>query len=178
MQTSDPLSGWKKSKKHFVFQVLSAIIFMAIVLFFMSLDSTSQILWAVGSGSLASSIFIVFTIPNSISAQPRRVLGGYLIAILVGVLIHFLLGNIFNLVSQHFILENTKVFWVSSAIAIGLVMVLMVILDCQHPPAAGISIVLVLNIQEYYTLAVIGLSVIFLMLIKHVFRNYLINLAS
>jgi len=171
-------AGWKKSKKHFLLQVLFAIIFMVFVLVLMSLDSKSQILWALGAGALASSTFIIFTIPQSISAEPRRVVGGYLIAIIIGIGIHFLLTHVLHIISGHFAIENIQIFWVSAAISIGLAMISMVLLDCQHPPAAGISIVLVLNIQEYYTVAVIILSVIALALIRYFFRNYLINLST
>ncbi len=166
------------SKKHFFWQLAAAVIFLAIVLTLMSLDSKSQVLWAIGAGSLASSIFTVFTIPASIAAQPRRILGGYALAISVGLLAHFLLSKIFILFASHVDLGNTQIFWVSSAIVMGLVMVLMVLLDCQHPPAAGVALVLILGVQEYYTVAVILLTVIVLAFIRFYLKDYLINLAA
>lgn len=164
-------------KFHLICQVSGAVLALAIVLTLMSLDSQSQVLWAVGAGSLASSIFIIFTIPESIAAQPRRILGGYAVALIVGLIAHYALLKIFGLLETHFVLGNTKFFWVSAAVVMGLVMVLMVLMNFQHPPAAGVALVLMLDIQEYYTVAVIILTVCSLALIKFWLKNYLINLA-
>ncbi len=173
LKKSDPSRKW-----HFVFQISAAVFLMALVLFLMSVGSNSQLLWALGAGSLASSIFIVFTLPQSLAAEPRRLIGAYCLAIVIGVLTHVFLMHLFHAVTAHFILQNLRVFWISSALAMGITMVLMIIFNCQHPPAAGVSIVLVLNIQEYTTVAVILFTAILLALINYFLKDYLINLSG
>jgi len=160
----------------FLLQILGAVFMTALILTLMSVDSTSQLLWAVGAGSLASTVFIIFTLPNSLVAEPRRIVGGYLIAFVMGSLVHLGLREIFDFVSSHFILQNAHVFWISGAVAMGLAMILMVLLDSQHPPAAGFSLVLVLGLREYYTLGIILLSVFILALIKYFLAPWLMDL--
>jgi len=169
----DPTRKW-----HFIFQISAAVILMAFVLFLMSFRSSSELLWALGAGSLASSIFIVFTLPQSLAAEPRRLIGGYFLAILIGVITHIFLMHLFHAVTAHFIVQNLRIFWISSALAMGITMILMIIFNCQHPPAAGVSIVLVLNIQEYTTVIVILLTAILLALISYFFKDKLINLSG
>lgn len=172
------LADMRNNKRHIVLQVAAAMVFMTFVLAMMSVASNSQVSWAIGAGSLGSSTFIVFTIPNSISARSSRVIGGYAVAIVVGILVHVLLSSAFDLLSSHITINNSKVFWVASSVAIGLSMIVMILLDCQHPPAAGVALVLVLDIHEYYTLAVIMITAIMLALIRHYAKPYLVNLSE
>lgn len=172
------LAEMRINKRHMVFQVAAAMAFMTLVLIMMSMASNSQVSWAIGAGSLGSSTFIVFTLPKSLSARPKNVVGGYIVAIVVGMLVNTILSAAFDAVSRHIGMNNQHVFWVVSSISIGLAMVAMILFDCQHPPAAGVALVLVLDIQEYYTLAVIMITAIMLALIRHYAKPYLINLSE
>lgn len=168
----------KSIKKRFAVQVVCAVLFMAIVLMFMSFTSGSQILWAVGAGSLASSTFIVFTIPNSVSARASRIIGGYAIAVITGLVLHFILMGLIHFLSSHFQMSDPRIFWMTASISLGLSMLAMILFDCQHPPAAGVALVLVLDIHHFQILFVILFAALALSLIKLLFKNHLVNLVE
>lgn len=152
---------------------------MAFVLMTMSFTTGhSQLLWAVGAGSIASTSFIIFTIPQSVSARSSRIVGGYAIAIIVGLLIHYALMGFFSLLTTHFVMSDPRIFWMTASVSVGISMILMVLFDCQHPPAAGIALVLVLDIHGFGMLFIIMFAALALSLIKLIFNDKLINLVG
>lgn len=167
----------KKCKFKVCAQIAASVLFIAIVLLCMNIASgTDELLWAVGAGSLTSSSFIVFTSPTSVSARSSRIVGGYTIAVVVGLTVHFILMSIFHELSSHVDMIDPRFFWVTASVSIAITTILMVLFDCQHPPAAGVALVLVLDIHDFNILYVILFAVLTLSLIKLAFKDKLIDL--
>ena len=121
--------------------------------------------------SLGASTFIVFAMPSSIAARTRSVLGGYLLSAGAGV-----------------ICTGLALWWgraqggahapivVSGALAVGLSMLLMVSLDCEHPPAAGLALGLVTEPWDWRTLLAALAAVSGLALAHRALRRWLLDL--
>ena len=78
--------------------------------------------------SIGATAFIVFTMPFSIAAQPRSVIGGHLIGLSCGAISTFL--------------PHSLVFppVINYSIAVGVSIFLMVATDTEHPPASGTAL--------------------------------------
>ena len=70
--------------KHYVLQSILATCSVFIVLYFLSLQE------AVIVASIGATAFIVFTMPNNITAQSRNVIGGHLVGLFYGFLFSFI----------------------------------------------------------------------------------------
>ena len=108
-----------KRPKNYIIQSVLAIVAVAVILFFMETLTHAAIVAALGS-----SAFIVFAMPHSITAQPRRLIGGQIIGILCGTLCFFLFidGPLSGLLSAW---EHTR--WFIYALPVGLSIFLMTI---------------------------------------------------
>ncbi len=171
------ISKDRKFWLHLLVQGGVAVVFMWLVLTGLDKVARSTIIWAAGASSLASSSYIVFCIPRSVVAHPLKIVGGYVIAIVVGECIRLLATWI-----CHFIpgcqagVPFMHVFEVAAAISVGISLLLMVLLKSEHPPAAGLAVVMVLDIRNYYALGIILFSACILALIRTCFRKQLHNL--
>ena len=163
---------------HLFWQPLIAVIYVAGVLIALSGSAGSNLLWAIGAGALSSSSYIVFVTPKSITAQSRRIIGGYIVGIVAGMVVHIVLVAVKqNLLLDHSpVALNNHLFWASAAVTVGIAMILMVIINAEHPPAVGISLVLVLDIQHYMIIVIILAAAIVLAVLKKIFEPWLINL--
>jgi len=78
----------KKLKKNFYFYIIQSILatFSLVIIFYLLNIFTHTAVIA----SLGATTFIVFAMPNYTTAQPRKVIGGHLIGIIIGILcLHF-----------------------------------------------------------------------------------------
>jgi len=166
--------GW-----NLLWQPLVATIFVGVVLYCLGMvTGASEILWAVGAGALSSSSYIVFVTPQSAVARSRRIIGGYVVGAIVGLFVHWILTVAYDFASANLQFHNSHLFWISAAISVGVAMVMMVLLGVEHPPAAGLSLVLVLDIHEYMTLVMILIAAVALSALRHALRCHLINLVG
>jgi len=78
-----------------------------------------------------ATCYIVFSIPDSAFAQPRSIIGGHVLAVLVGLFCSFIFGSI----------------WWSQGIAIGTIVAGMHLVRVNHPPAAATT--MLLTLQEH-----------------------------
>ena len=144
--------------KNYVYQSLAATIATMIILLALSLEN------AVVVASIAASIFIVFTMPNAISARKRAIIGGHWIGLFF--------GSVWTLIPQPYHFISIIVF----SFAVGTTMLAMVIFDMEHPPAAGTALgVAITGFSWEVGIAVIT-STILLAIIRTVFRSYLKDL--
>jgi len=144
--------------KNYVIQSILAIAAIFIVLLVLSLEH------AVVIASIGSSVFVVFAMPNSVSSRPRSLIGGQLIGLLVGSIFGF-----FTLGS-----EISQMF--AYSFAVGTSIFLMVVLDMEHPPAAGTALgVAITGYSNEAALALITSSIL-LSLIHQLFKPYLRDL--
>ena len=152
------LLEFKMHWKNYIFQSLAATIATMIILLVLSLEN------AVVIASIASSIFIVFTMPNSVSARKRAIIGGHWIGIA--------LGSLCALIPQPYPFISLIVF----SLAVGTTMFTMVVFDMEHPPAAGTALGIAITGFSWSVGIAIITSTILLAIIRTVFRPYLKDL--
>lgn len=102
--------------KHYVLQSLFATAAVFVVLCFLSLQD------AVIIASLGASTFIVFAMPDSVTAKPRNVIGGHLVGLFWGLA--------FSAVPHVAVPASLGCY----ALAVGLSIFTMVVTDTEHPP--------------------------------------------
>lgn len=112
--------------------------------------------------SLGASVFIVFAAPNTRSAGPRGLLGGQLIGTTAGLSCSLLIsvGPLAGMLSPR--IETAVI----GAAAVGLAIFLMVLVDMEHPPAAGTALSLVVGDWSLGTIAFIACAALFLSLAR------------
>jgi len=167
----------KKTWFHFLWQPAFAVVFLCVVLFFMNRYTTSDLLWAVGAGALASSCFIVFGKPSSSTAKPFKIIGGYVLGILVGVIFHSIALHFHDLPAGFLGTVHFHTVGLIAAICTGVCLLLMSLLRLEHPPAAGVSLVLVIDLRDYYVVFIVFIAAIILAGIRHLLCHRLIDLA-
>jgi CBS-domain-containing membrane protein len=144
--------------KNYVMQSLLATFSVFIVLYFLSMQN------AVVIASIGATAFIVFAMPDSITAQPRNVIGGQLVGLLSGFL--------FSLLRQQALIYSLIIY----SLAVGMAIFTMVVIDMEHPPAAGTALgVAMTGISLEVFIAVI-VSIILLSLIHNYFKPYIRDL--
>jgi len=144
--------------KNYIYQSLIAVIVLAIVLLALSIEQ------AVIIASIGATAFIVFTMPDNITASPRRVIGGHITGLACGSL---------AVLIPH---QATFPFIAVCALAVGISIFLMVALDFEHPPASGTALgIAMTGFSTSVVIAVITSSIV-LSLAHMVLRRHLKNL--
>ena len=161
---------FRKNSLKYISQCFLATITILAVLIFLDVLNETAIITALGA-----SAFIVFTMPNQYSSDPRRLIGGYIVGLIV--------GFVFYLISQSQIknilaVSETTVLVIFGAIAIGFAIFIMALTNTEHAPAAGIALGLVINRWDYLTIIFIVLAIIWLTSVRLILRGYLMDLIS
>ncbi len=123
--------------------------------------------------ALGSSVFITFAMPNSVTAQPRRLIGGHVVGLLSGLICYyaFLTGPIGE------ISENVNsIIWIAGALSVGLSIFIMAITNTEHAPAAGTALGMVAHEWSVYTIVFIVVFAVSLTITKRLLRRYLKDL--
>jgi len=144
--------------KNYVLQSILATLSIFIVLYFLSLQH------AVIIASIGATAFIIFAMPDSITAQPRNVIGGQLVGLLFGFL--------FSLFPHSVLIYAIIVY----SLAVGASIFTMVVIDTEHPPAAGTALGVAITGISLDVFIAISLSVILLSLIHVFFKPYIRDL--
>lgn len=108
--------------RNYVLQSLLATLVMVIVLMFLSLENVVVV------ASIGSTAFVIFALPNSITAKPRNVIGGNLVGLIS--------GSVCALIPQPIYVVSLMAY----ALAVGLSIFIMVVTDTEHPPASGLAL--------------------------------------
>lgn len=161
---------FRKNTLKYIFQCFLATITILAVLIFLDVLNETAIITALGA-----SAFIVFTMPTQYSSDPRRLIGGYIVGLLVGFL--------FYLISQLqikdiFDFSETTSLVIFGAIAVGFSIFIMALTNTEHAPAAGIALGLVINRWDYLTIIFIVNAILWLAGIRFILRGYLMDLIS
>ena len=122
---------------------------------------------------VASSAFTIFVIPESVAATPRKVIGGHLVAALIGAGISYLLQTPGL---EIYVLETRYILEISAAISVGIGIFFMVVTNTEHPPAAGTSLGLVIYGFDWTSVVFIISSAMLLSLVRILLRPRMINL--
>ncbi len=144
--------------KHYVIQSILATLSMTLVLLFLTLQN------AVVVASIGATSFIVFAMPDNITAKPRNVIGGHLVGLLIGSLCGFI-------PQLHFIFS---IFTYS--LAVGTSIFIMVVIDTEHPPASGTALGVSMTGFSLQVLIAVLTSTILLSFIHNRFRSKIKNL--
>ena len=115
--------------------------------------------------SIGATAFIVFALPNNIAAEPKRIIGGHFLG--------FFIGSCFA-VFPFMDIIFFKAIWF--ALSIGFTILLMVVLDFEHPPAAGTALGMTLVGYSGSAAIAIIISVLSLAIIAYIFKPYLEDL--
>ena len=154
----------KSHWRNYVFQSLLATVSLFCVLIF--LEQGEQVIVA----SLGATAFVVFALPNNLTAQPRNVIGGHIVGLACGFVGYWLLNVLPN--PDQFIAEAGI-----HAFAVGLAMFIMVVIDTEHPPAAGTALGAAIGGPgERLIISVLLFSIVFTV-IRLLARKHLRNLA-
>ena len=157
-----------KAPKSYLMQSLLSVVTIAVILYFVEVLTHAAIVAALGS-----SAFIVFAMPRSITAHPRRLVGGHVVGLISGILCYyvFLAGPLAGVVARW---EFTTL--LVYALAVGLSIFLMTVTNTEHPPAAGTALGIVAHAWSYQVVVFILLSVIGLAIVRRILRGYLKDL--
>ena len=166
----------KYSWSHLIWQPLVAIVFVVLVLFFMNHFANSDVLWAVGAGSLSSSSYIVFGKSSSAAAQPKKIIGGYLVGILTGFALRVITMQFHDFECMLLGTPHFHLIALVAAVSVGLSLFFMALLKLEHPPAEGMALVLVIDMRDYDELLVLIIAAILLALIHRLFSRRLLDL--
>ena len=127
----------------------------------------------------ASSAFTIFVVPNSVAATPRKVIGGHLLAALIGTIIALLLQSPFLI---EIVLEKRYILDIAAALSVGVGIFVMVVTNTEHPPAAGTSLGLVIQCcqpsvgVDWSSISFILVSALLLSIVRIALRDRMVNL--
>ena len=161
---------FRKNTLKYLSQCFLATFTILAVLIFLDVLNETAIITALGA-----SAFIVFTMPNQYSSDSRRLIGGYIVGLIVGfifyIISHMQITNLF------FISYTTKLV-LFGAIAVGVSIFIMAVTNTEHAPAAGIALGLVINQWDHLTIIFIFVAILWLTIIKLTLKKYLMDLIS
>ena len=149
--------------KHYVSQSLLAALVVFVVILALNIDDDAVIMASIGA-----TAFIVFAMPNSVTAKSRNVIGGHLVGLACGFIATLIPvpAWVNPSIGQAFLY----------ALAVGLSIFIMVVTDTEHPPAAATALGIVIRgISLRVTIAVIA-SALLLSLIRRLFKPHLRDL--
>lgn len=118
------------------------------------------------AASLAATAFTVFTMPGSVTASSRNVVGGHIVGLLF--------GSLFALLPHGPGLAQDAIY----AVAVGGSMFVMTITDTEHPPAAGTALgVVIAGFSARLVLGVL-VGVVILAAVHRILRPMLLDLIA
>jgi len=154
---------FRKFWKRYVFQCILATIVIFIILLSLSIRDDAIII-----ASLGATTFIVFAMPKDISAKTRHIIGGHTVGLICGALCALMPHPVF--------LHHTIASSMICALSVGLSIFIMVVIDTEHPPAAGTALgVAIKGLSLNIAIAILA-SAIILSLIHYLFKNKLKDL--
>ena len=139
----------KTHTRWYVLQCMLAAATLAAVLSIVDAVDRAVIVAAIGS-----TAFVLFVTPHSPMARPRHVIGGHLVALLVGTAAALLP------------IETALHFAIEGSLAVGVALFLMAATDTEHGPAAGTALAVVIGGFSWSLAALLGASV-FVMVAAH-----------
>lgn len=155
------LKEFKLYWQHYVVQSILAMVGVFIVL--LCIQNIAII------GAIGSTAFVVFAIPKNFTCRAKNIIGGYIIGLLSGCLC--------AMFAKPEIINPLVFSAIVSAIAIGLSIFVMVVVDLEHPAASGIALGAAIEGFSWKLAAAVMISAILLSLIHVLFKRYLRDLA-
>ncbi len=160
---------FKEHKTEYFLQCSLAMVSMAIAMVILDAVSNAAIL-----GALGASSFVIFTMPHKRVSDARFLIGGYIVGIVVGTLCYWLSQLL--VISQIEVISKSTGTVFFASLAIGLAILLMVITDTEHPPAAGVAMGLVLGEWNLQAIGVVLVGVAYMAGMRKLLKPYMIDL--
>ncbi|MFO8034449.1 MAG: HPP family protein [Candidatus Bipolaricaulota bacterium] len=162
MSIFDP--RFRKAPGRYLAQCALAFLVIAGLIAFFSAVAEAVIVAALGS-----SAFIVFAMPHRISAMPRRLVGGHLVCLAVGLACSIPLR-------EGWLAGGGLGFCVVAGASVSLAILAMVITNTEHPPAAGNALAFaVLDVGVLHIVVTVG-AVLLLAVVRRALRGWLRDL--
>ena len=158
--------GFKSKRKRYLLQSL----FASIALFFILLFEGSITDGAIIAG-IAGTAALIFFAPHSYASETRRVMGGHSIAIIIS----FIASFIFRLIFSGEEIPLIYLYFYSS-ISLGLLIIFMGILNCEHAPAAGCLLGLTLGGVTFGNASFVFLAALTLSILRIIMSRWITNL--
>jgi len=152
------LAKLKKHWKNYFFQSLLAGLSVFVLMVVLQMKNIVVV------ASIGSTAFIVFSMPREVTAKARNVIGGHLVG--------FACGALWALIPSSYYFPPA----LSYSVAVGLSIFIMVVIDTEHPPAAGTALGVAISGYSTEVLISMFLSVVTLSLIHHFLKAYLKDL--
>lgn len=121
--------------------------------------------------SLGATAFTIFAMPCTAAARPRVVVPGYVIGAAVGTACHGLAA--YGIGDPMLGRYLTMGF---ASLAVGLTILLMTVTNCEHAPAAGVALGLVIQQWSLVVVTVVLVGVVVLCLVKSALDRWLKDL--
>ena len=158
----------KTKAKSYIFQCSLATVSLIFILLIEDAVFNTAIVVAV-----ASTAFMIFVVPNSVASTPRKVIGGHLIAVVIGLL--------FSVALQTSVIESATMDsrWlldIIAAVSVGAGILSMVVTNTEHPPAGGTILGLVIHGWSWSAIIFILSSALILSIIRLLLRDKMVNL--
>jgi len=155
MQTSRPIVHRKLHLNHIILSALGSFIAIGCIAYVSVITGYTFLIPPLGA-----TCYIAFVIPDSAFAQPRNMIGGHLLASLVGVLCVCIWGAT----------------WWSQAIAVSLIIAGMQLTRMTHPPAAATTLFMVLQGHwDWKMIVTILIGSLVLSMIAIVYNKYILK---
>jgi len=157
--------SFAKTPGSYIIQSLLALVAVAIILYFVEVLTHAAIVAALGA-----STFIVFAMPHSVTAQPRRLIGGHTVGLICGTLCYyaFLTGPLGRLAA-----DWEFIFIFACALSVGLSIFVMALTNTEHPPAAATALGVVAHGWSYQIVIFVLVCAIGLALVRRLLKSYL-----
>ena len=121
--------------------------------------------------SFGASTLVAFAAPHQRFARPRYLVGGYIIGVTVGCLIHYV--TIFPIEPY---LAQKLIHLLAGGVAVGLAIFFMAVTNTEHAPAAGIALGFVINDWTFHTVVMVMIGIIVISAIQRILRPWMIDL--
>ncbi len=162
MPVIDP--KFRRKLGQYIVQCALAFVFIAGLVAFFSAVAEAVIVAALGS-----SAFIVFAMPHRVTALPRRLVGGHLLCLGIGLACSVPLR-------WGWLAGDGLGFCVVAGASVSLAILGMVITNTEHPPAAGNALAFaVLEVGTLHVVVTVG-AVMLMALVRRLLRGWLQDL--
>ena len=145
---------FKKLWKYYIWQSFLAAAALFIIVLVLGKDKMVVI------SAMGATTFIVFAMPNAVSAHSRNVIGGHLVGLILGIIFFF--------VEIPYFFEFPLI--------VGIAIFVMAALDVEHPPAVGTALAVLINEVSPDVLLIIIATAVILSACHYYLRHYLKDL--
>jgi len=151
--------------KNYVFQSALATLALLLALWVLKLEGGAfSVRGVVIVASLGATGFIVFAMPNSPTARPRNVVAGHVVGLICGVLCNLLTA------------PGSPYVIIAYAVAVGISIFVMVVIDAEHPPASGTALGVAIAGASWATAIAVVTGAVLLALAHCALRRWLRDL--